>query len=263
MNEYWRRTTDWMTATVARARAIVDPPLAADARPIEVRARLLDDIEALAEPSGSGRRVFPYAEIAITVAAPDDARQAALDAALGDLQTDVRRRLDELRCERRVPVSVTIDYVAAAPAGWMPEQLYAIAGRPPGEAAPEVPVRATVQVEVLRGTATSSTYTLTDTHIAIGRTPAPIDDRGQVRQNHIVFVDGDDRSATVGRAHASIRYDADRREYRLFDDGSANGTRIVRRGVVTNVAPRDPVGITLLSGDEILLGSAAVRVTLG
>jgi hypothetical protein len=262
MNEHLRRTADWLTTTVARARAIVDPPLEADARPIEVRARLLDDIEALAEPSGGGRRIFPYAELIVTLVADDDERQAALATAVGDLQADVRRRLDELRCERRVPVAVTIEYVVEPPASWTPAQRFAIVGRPPGAAAPDVPARAAVEVNVLRGTAAADNYTLTGTHICIGRTPAPIDDRGQVRQNHVVFVDGDELSATVGRAHASIRYDADRREYRLFDDGSANGTRIMRRGAVMNVAPRDPMGVALISGDEILLGRAAVRVTL-
>ena len=262
MNEYLRRTTDWMTATVARARALVDPPLAADARPIEVRARLLDDIEALAEPAGAGRRVFPYAEVVVTLLADSDDRQAALDAALSDLQIDVRRRLDELQCERRTPVAVRLDYIAEAPASWTGERRYAIAGRPPGEAVAAGATRAAVQLDVVRGTAASATYTFADAHICIGRTPSPIDDRGQVRQNHVAFVDGDELSATVGRAHASIRYDVDRREYRLFDDGSANGTRVVRRGAVMNVAPRDPVGTAIASGDEILVGSAALRVTL-
>ena len=262
MNDYLRRTADWMTTTVARARAIVDPPLDADARPIEVRAHLLDDIAAMAEPSGSGRRVFPYAEVLATIVAENDGRQAALDTALADIEADVRRRLDELRCERRVPVAVRVEYIAAPPEDWSPAQRYSLSVRPAGDRPPDVAMSGEVQLEVIRGVAAAASYTLAGTHICIGRTAAPIDDRGRLRQNHVVFVDGDDLSATVGRAHASIRYDADRREYRLFDDGSSNGTRIVRRGAVMNVAPRDPVGIALASGDEILLGSAALRVTL-
>jgi len=262
MNAHLRRTADWLTTTVARARAIVDPPLDAEARPLEIRARLLDDIDALAEPSGGGRRIFPYAALTVTLVADTEARQAALAATVADLQADVRRRLDELRCERRVPVTVAVEYVAEPPASWAPEQRYAISGRAAGEPVPEGSTRGAVQVDVLLGTAGADRYVLSDTHICIGLTPAPADDRGQIRQNHVVFVDGDAASATVGRAHASSRYDGDRREYRLFDDGSANGTRIARRGAMMNVAPRDPIGIALLSGDEILLGGAALRVTL-
>jgi pSer/pThr/pTyr-binding forkhead associated (FHA) protein len=92
----------------------------------------------------------------------------------------------------------------------------------------------------------------------------PTDHLGQPRHNQVVFVEeGDEHGATVGRAHASIRWDADRREYRLFDDGSHNGTRIVRAGVTIPVSPRDPVGVTVRSGDEIQFGTAAVRVEVG
>jgi hypothetical protein len=105
---------------------------------------------------------------------------------------------------------------------------------------------------------------LTEPNVRIGRTAAPVDNRGRPRKNHIVFLeDGDEHSQTVGRAHASIHYDRERHEYRLFDDGSHNGTRLTRNGTTVDVLPRDPVGVAVVSGDEIEFGTAAVRLEIG
>jgi pSer/pThr/pTyr-binding forkhead associated (FHA) protein len=104
---------------------------------------------------------------------------------------------------------------------------------------------------------------LSDTRILIGRTAEPVDRAGRPRRNHVVFLDeASEHNATVGRAHASIRFEADRRQFRLFDDGSHNGTRIVRQGETIDVTPHNPVGVALLSGDEIQFGTAAVVVTI-
>jgi pSer/pThr/pTyr-binding forkhead associated (FHA) protein len=82
-----------------------------------------------------------------------------------------------------------------------------------------------------------------------------------VRRNDVAFLENDDeRNRTVTRGHAEIRYDRGRGEYRVFDEGSANGTRIVRSGEVIEVPPRDPLGVALRTGDELQFGTAAVRV---
>ena len=87
--------------------------------------------------------------------------------------------------------------------------------------------------------------------------------REQLMQERKFFVDEhNEHNITVGRAHASIRYESERRQYRLFDDGSHNGTRIVRQGETIDIAPRNPVGVALVSGDEIQFGTAAVSVEL-
>ena len=120
-----------------------------------------------------------------------------------------------------------------------------------------------LRVNVVRGQATQASYTLSELQVRIGRTAASPDHTGRPRHNHVVFVEeGDAYSATVGRAHASIRYDDARREYRVFDDGSHNGTRVVRSGTMINVVARNPVGVTILSGDEVQLGTAAISVEL-
>ena len=42
----------------------------------------------------------------------------------------------------------------------------------------------------------------------------------------------------------------------------ANGTRILRSGEPIDVPRRDPVGVSLRSGDEVQLGKAAIRIRI-
>ncbi len=112
---------------------------------------------------------------------------------------------------------------------------------------------------MLKGTATKKAYAFTEPTILLGRTPEVSDSNGRIRRNHVAF---DDENATVSRAHAKLTYDKVRREYRLLDNGSARGTRIVR-GATTIPVLRDPRGVRIQSGDEIQLGDASVRVVIG
>jgi hypothetical protein len=146
---------------------------------------------------------------------------------------------------------------ATAPAGGQPSSRPATA-RPGSGRIP------TMRIAVLRGAATEPEYVFSDARVLIGRTAEPVDRSGRPRHNHVVFLDqGTEHNATVGRAHASIRFEADRQQFRLFDDGSHNGTRIVRQGETIDVTPHNPVGVALLSGDEIQFGTASVVVSFG
>ena len=252
------------TGALTRVRTWFDPPLEADARPLEVREAILDAVARRIEPAGGGRRVLPFKYAVVTVLGETPERRAALDAALGDLQHAIEERLAELRCELPPGFRVGLDVAKRPKPSWVPGQRFAIdtASTPPEAAS--TPAREQCPVLnaiVVRGTAARTSYALSERQIRIGRTENPVDDKGRPRHNHIVFLEnGDEHSGTVGRSHASIRYHADRREYRLFDDGSHNGTRIIRDGRILEVMPRDPVGVTLASGDEIVLGTAALRI---
>ena len=122
----------------------------------------------------------------------------------------------------------------------------------------------TLHVMVVRGRTSEAAYTFSEPIVRIGRSDAPVDDDGRVRHNHVVFIEdpADARASSVGRAHASIQYDAVRGTYQLFDDGRRNGTRGGRTGPTFDVVRRDPVGVTIRSGDEIELGTAAIRVEI-
>jgi pSer/pThr/pTyr-binding forkhead associated (FHA) protein len=113
---------------------------------------------------------------------------------------------------------------------------------------------------VVKGRAARKTLELRSERINIGR-QTEVSDRDQrlVRRNHLAFDEADDAGATVSRAHAHIRYSATSGEFRLRDDNSAYGTRIVREGRTIEVAPGNSRGVRLRSGDELQFGRAIVR----
>ena len=274
MNEILTRVDVAVRAAVQRVQQWFDPPLDREAAPLEVREAIIEDIEQRAEPAGAGRRVLPYNHVVVTMLAADKASRARLQAALAGLQESVEARLTEIRCAIPAGFAVETRYVTRPPAAWPPHQRLAFsfdqrdatarlrsghADTP--SAAPDNPAR--LRITVARGQATHASYTFAESHIRIGRSAQPIDGFGRTRTNQVVFLeDGDDHTRTVGRAHASIRYDAARREYRVFDDGSHNGTRVLRDGTLFEVKAHDPVGVTLRSGDEIQVGTAALRIQI-
>ena len=267
MTGVMRRVTAYAGNAVARIRTWFDPPLEADARPLEIREAIIDSAVGRAEPAAAGRRVLPHNHLLVTVIAGDKDERAALQASLEDVADAIRDRLGEIRCPVPAGFDVDVHYVKRAKPGWTPQQRFAVefgsrvVTRAAATRAAAVPPVS--RVNVVRGQATQTSYTLKELHVRIGRTAISTDHTGRPRHNHVVFVeDGDEHSATVGRAHASIQYDAARREYRLFDDGSHNGTRVVRGGTILNVVARNPVGVTLFSGDEVQLGTAAMTVEI-
>ena len=245
-------------------RRWLDPPLDADSRPLEIREAIVEQVAQMVEPAAAGRRVLPRSQLTAQVLAPDKDARELMQVALADLEQAIRARLTELRCPVPHGFAVTVQYIKKPRADWQPGQRYSLDEQ---ATATRAQVRGagvpTVHVTVLRGVATQAGYVLTESRILIGRTAAPIDYAGRPRHNHVVFVDeGNEHNGTVGRAHASIRFDAERRQFRLFDDGSSNGTRVVRDGETLDVTARNPVGVALLSGDEIQFGTAAVVITI-
>ena len=248
----------------SRVRRFFDSPLAPDATPLEISQAVLDAIERKLQPVGRGERVFPYTRVIVKVVTPV-ADRSAVEAAFEPLQQRIGERLAELRCAPERPVAVTTQLLRKAPATWTPGQVFSVeystAGRTDG--VPAAQPRGALRVTVLKGSATEAAYTFTDDVISIGRTAESTDDRGRLRRNRVAFLDTvDGITETVGRAHARLRFDRASREYRLFDEGSSNGTSIVRGGATIAVPPRDPRGIRVQSGDEVHIGRAVIRVTL-
>jgi hypothetical protein len=265
MKERLQQVVSSVQQAVDRVRTWFDPPLNADARPLEVREAILEQIEARVEPAGSGRRVFPFDRVSVTVVTTSREHRAGLEAALVGIDGALRARLGELKCDVPHGLEVGIDYARRPRADWAPEQWLGIEYARSASAGtqPQRPSLPSLRLTIVRGAASQPSYTFAERQILVGRTATPIDQRGSPRQNHVVFLeDRDDESRTVGRAHASIQYHADVHEYRLFDDGSHNGTRLVRNGTVIEVLPRDPVGVALRSGDEIRFGTAVVEVVI-
>jgi len=106
-------------------------------------------------------------------------------------------------------------------------------------------------------------YVFDQAPVALGRGDEVRDDRQRLlRTNQVVFTEGaGDINQSVSRRHARIEHDPAISAYRVYDDGSAQGTSVIRRGRGFPV-PRGAKGLRLQPGDEIVLGQARVRVKL-
>jgi hypothetical protein len=236
---------------------------AADATPLEIRERVLDDVERHVARAGRGRRIFPYNRIVVQVVALDVDRPT-VTAVFDDIGARVRERLREMRCDPPLNLEARVTVIDNVPAEWTPGRRYAIEYQRCAET-PTAPVAAAAQpslvVIVLKGAAAQAEFAFSQRTIAIGRTPEATDHLGRTRRNDIAFLDSaDGTTETVGRAHARIAYDDATNAYLLFDDGSHNGTFVVRRGTTIPVVARDPRGLRLEDGDELHFGRAVVGV---
>jgi hypothetical protein len=244
----------------SRLRRMFDSPLEADATPLEICQAALDEIEGKVQPVGRGQRILPYARIVVRVRQLNGER-AALGAAFANFDARLRERLAELRCQPPAALEAKVILLKKAPSDWPPSRLFLIDYQThPETTAPgqNAPAALPVHITVMKGAASRKAYRFTDSVISIGRTTDPTDETGRVRRNRVAFLDtADGVTETVGRAHAHIRFDPRLREYRLFDDGSSNGTSIVRNGSTIPVMPR------VYSGDEVQIGRAVIRIAIG
>jgi hypothetical protein len=250
----------------SRLKKFFDTPLDAAATPLEISQAVLDAVEKRVEPVGRGRRVFPYTRLLLRVRQVHNDR-APLESALEGIDLKIRERLAEVRCDVPRSIDVRIAFLKKAPAEWKPDQMFAIdyirEAESPVPVAPPMDLPA-VHIAVIRGAATESSYTFTEPLISIGRSPDLIDELWRKRRNRVAFLDTvDGVTETVGRSHARLRFDSASREYRLFDDGSSNGTAIIRGATTITVPPRDPRGVRVQSGDEVQVGRAVIKVVVG
>jgi hypothetical protein len=249
--------------------------------PIEIVNLIVEAVEHEVQPSGRGRRVFPFNRIAVAIVAPSRDARARLEAIVDGkpaLRERIVERLTAARCEVE-DVVVDVAYVARPQKAWPHHEFHvgfyreprpdgrAPVAQPADEAVPSAapvaqPCRAAViNLTVLVGTAEQTTYSLAAERIDLGRSVEVRDRRHRlIRTNHIAFIEnGSDVNQSVSRRHAHITYDPQSGNYRLHDDGSVHGTNVVRNGRTVNV-PGGSHGVGLRDGDEIVLGEARLRV---
>jgi hypothetical protein len=242
--------------------------------PLEVRQAILDAIADLTVPSGRARRVLPVDRVTVEVVAPTPERRRAFAAVLdrdGGLETAARRTLGLLGCEIPAGVSIEVRYRKRPGPRWGRAQIFHVSGRAVSEAGPvgeagagTLPAPATVAIlKVVAGRPARKTLTMTSGRVNVGRQAEVFDrDRRLVRRNDLVFLEGEAMADSVSRAHAHISHAPATGVYRVHDDNSAYGTRIVRGGATIEVLAANARGVRILSGDELHFGRAVVRVEL-
>jgi hypothetical protein len=237
--------------------------------PLELVTGILRDIEHRVEPIGGGHRRFPYNTIGITVLAVNKEEQDRYASALSDLEPKIRERLRELACDQPTRLEIDVHFAKKPRKGWTADQRVeltfsreepAAAVRVSRERERETVALSSVRLVVLRGGAAKRTYSFEQKVIRFGRGEDLAEASGRSRRNDIAFLDDDDEvNRTVARAQAHLQFDVERREFRLFDDGSSNGTRIVRDAEIITVTPHGPRGVRVASGDILEFGRARVR----
>jgi len=235
--------------------------------PLEIVHAIVDAIGREVQSSGRGKYVFPFNSIQIAMLAPSRQVRDRLHSVL-EGESGVRRRIEEkLRSAgcRASDVAVTISYAGRAQTNWRDPEFHIkftnVDVPLPVTVAPAAASR--LELTVSRGTAARRTYVFVAERIDLGRCAEVKDSAGRlIRTNDIAFVEGaGEVNQSVSRQHAHIARQPESPEFRLYDDGSARGTHIVRNGKTVPVR-QGSRGVRLQSGDEIGLGDARLRVRI-
>lgn len=262
-----RKLESRIARTVDRAAQHVLKP---DGRePLEIMHGLVDAVEEEVQPAGRDTRVFPFNRIKVSVVAPTRDARARFEAVFDGeppLQQRIIERLESAGCDVST-LTVKVVYVGEAKPEWSSREYHVDFDRVAVSAPVLQPARSPtprIRLAVVAGTAEQAQYSFALARIDLGRC-AEVRDRNHrlLRTNHVAFADTDAApNRTVSRRHAHIRYAADLRQYRLYDDGSEQGTGVLRSGKTIAVPPGSR-GIRLHTGDEIVLGAARLRVAVG
>jgi hypothetical protein len=236
--------------------------------PIELAHAIVESVEREIQSGDRGTLVFPFNTVAVSIVATSEHERIKLEAAVNgtvQLRDRIIGRLQGAHCPTE-DLEVSIAYVPSAHEDWSDPQFGvafsrvardARAVRPPG------PSAARLDMTIVHGDADRRTYSLTSSRIDIGRGAEVRNTRGAIiRTNDVAFSDTPEQiNRSVSRQHAHITLDGELNHFRLYDDSSVHGTRILRKGRTVPV-PFGSRGVRLQSGDEIVLGDARVRVKM-
>ena len=242
--------------------------------PIEIVYSALDAAEGEIQEIGRGRRVFPFNRVIVHCVADADDRlaRARVGAVIAGPPSLSERLVDRLRAAGCAPDAIAVE-IAFAPRRadhWLHQEFHVEFDRieapaPPAAVEPEPPAAADFRIKltIVKGSAAHRAYAFGGGRIDIGRRVEVLDQRQRlIRTNDIAFLeDGPEPNSSVSRKHAHIEFVEKDRGYRVYDDGSAQGTSVIREGRTIRV-PAGVRGARIENGDEIVLGHARLRVVL-
>lgn len=224
---------------------------------LETFERALAEIEHRVQ-SMAGRRIFPFQRVTLHYQGKDVAQSEiakSLFERRSDLVRVIRERLRSTGCEQpealRVETIVTTNEVVADT-----EPILSLSfGK-------DLPPQPALQLEILSGDVGIAQGTFRQRVVNVGRSAEVYDENHRLlRQNHLFFGEsGAGTPATVSRVHSRIVYDLDTGWYRIFDEASKFGTRIVRQSKIIEVPPSDQAGAWIRSGDEVHFGRVRLSI---
>jgi hypothetical protein len=232
---------------------------------LEVRREILEQVEAKVVIDKGGN-LFPCAKVVVALQPPTEAVAEIFKTAFlqdGSLKSDIIDKLKESQAQYppEMEVSVELRQVSKAAPEQAPPIFQLDFIMPDPSRKPEIPE---TKLVIVKGSAEFPEYRLKKERILVGRLSEVLDREGRmVRINDVVFLDnGDEINSTVGRAHARIWLNAEKLEFRIIDESSRYGTRIIRAGRSIEIPGGNTRGIRLRSGDEIYFGQACLRFEL-
>jgi hypothetical protein len=230
--------------------------------PIEVYRAILDEVTSRVDALPRGRRNFVYSRVSVRVLLPDAERRRSYELMFIEadpLTRDIKGLFEENKIEYPTRFKVDVELVDSLPPDVSGRGFDVTYSNSPSSA--PGPDTLQIQLTILAGNAERTQYEFSKHRINIGRLAEVLDaDMHTVRRNDIAFKDDSTaENSTVSRAHAHIEHDPDNNRFRLFDDGSARGTIVIRDGAVIPVPQGNSKGILLQPGDELVLGKVRIR----
>jgi len=230
--------------------------------PIEVYRAILDEVTSRIDALPRGRLNFAYSRVSVRVLLTNSERRRSYELVLIEadpLTRDIKSRFEEKKVEYPTRFKVDVELVDSLPLDVSERGFDVSYSNSPASAAGPDTIR--IQLTVLVGNAESNQYEFAKHRINIGRLAEVLDaEMRTLRRNDIALKDDSTaENSAVSRAHAHLEYDLDTNRFRLFDDGSAHGTTVIRDGSVIPVPQGNSKGILLQPFDEIILGNVRIR----
>lgn len=228
---------------------------------IEVHRAVLSEIASRVERLPRAKSSFPYSEVHVQVLADPDRRRSyeLVFTEANALEREVKSYFSDEKVEFPRNIKVEVALVDMLPADVTARGFDVSYSSTPASSASSdaAPIRLTV----LEAGTEQTQYCLTKQRINIGRLPEVLDAQMRpVRRNDVALKDEKaGPNSTVSRTHAHLEFDHQTSRFRLFDDGSAHGTSVLRAGSIIPVPRGASKGVALVHQDEIIIGRVRVR----